>query len=139
MSAAGFAVMPAKRHDIELKLDRRGLLDHPLSRMMTTSNQFCQHGFDLMVAGETAFGCIPQTPINASKFFRRRFIFAGPESSVEFKGEFGKFVLYVGRPCLDAFQNLGQLLGLHGLSYIIPADGRELKNESPVSCRAGPH
>jgi hypothetical protein len=52
--------------------------------MMTASNQFCQYGFHLLIACETTFGGVAQTSIDAGKLFRRRFIFAGPESCVEF-------------------------------------------------------
>ena len=38
------------------------------------------------------------------------------DAGVEFKREFGEFILYMRRPGLDAFQSFGQLLGFHGFA-----------------------
>jgi len=73
-----------------------------------TSAEFCEHGFDLLIPCEAALGCRAQAAVDASKFFRRGLVFATLESGIEFKCEFGKLVLDLGRPCLDAFQNFVQ-------------------------------
>jgi hypothetical protein len=85
--------------------------------------EFCEYGFDLLIAGEAAFRRVAQAAIDAGQFIRRRFVFTVLEAGVELKREFGKLVLDFGRPCLDAFQNLGQFLCLHGWECIMIANG----------------
>jgi hypothetical protein len=49
--------------------------------------------------------------------------FAIPEPGIELKREFRQLVLDMGRPSLDALQNLSQLLCLHGEKYNTIAGG----------------
>src|SRR5271166_1353451 len=86
----------------------------PRCRRLSSPAEFCERGFDFAITGEAAFGRRVQAAIDAGKFFRRRLVFAIPEPSLELKREFGKLVLDIRRPCLDAFQNLGQFFGFHG-------------------------
>jgi len=54
-----------------------------------------------LIACETAFRRVAQATVDAGKFFQRGLVFAVLEAGVEFKREFGKLVLDLGRPCLD--------------------------------------
>src|SRR3954464_3474113 len=76
--------------------------------------EFCEGGFDLLRRRETAFGGVAQPAFYAGEFFRRRLIVALSKSGVEVEREVGKSILRLGRPSLDALQNLGQFFGLHG-------------------------
>src|SRR6202047_5443242 len=62
-------------------------------RRLSFTAEFCEHGFDLAVAGEAALGRRAQAAVDTGKFFRRRLVLAIPEPGIEFKCEFGKLVL----------------------------------------------
>jgi hypothetical protein len=83
-------------------------------RRPSSPAESCERGFDLSFAREATFRSGAQAAINAGKFLRRRLVFAVRQAGIELERKVGEFVLNVGRPCLDALQNLGQLPGLHG-------------------------
>jgi len=109
-----------------------------ISFALASPAKFGERGFNLLVAGEAAFRRRTQAAIDAGKLFRRGLVFAVLQSGVEFKRELGKLVLDMRRPCLDAFQNLGQLLCLHERKCTTIASGGEPKNgfrfATPILC-----
>jgi hypothetical protein len=57
------------------------------------------------------------------------------ESGIEFERNVRKFVLRIGRPSLNALQNLGEFFGLHGVKSItIPISCLPQRNANR-SCR----